>query len=212
MTIYLYVKTHNKTGKKYLGKTVSQDPHKYKGSGKLWNLHCKKHGYDYTTEIILETEDPAEITKYGLHYSHLWNVVEEDTWLNLRVESGDGGAQIFTDDYKKKISKANKGRIFTEAHKQALSKALTGHKDTRSDEGKRRNAEASSSKLRGRKKPTGFGDKISRCKRGTTMSETSKSKMKNAWTPERRAAAAERCRDAHQKGKLRPPQLRLQKD
>lgn len=40
--IYLYVKTHNITGLKYLGKTNNKDPHSYKGSGKYWILHCKK--------------------------------------------------------------------------------------------------------------------------------------------------------------------------
>jgi transposase len=55
MLIYLYVKTHNKTGLKYLGKTTKLDPHKYSGSGKRWLRHLKKHGFDYTTEILLVT-------------------------------------------------------------------------------------------------------------------------------------------------------------
>jgi hypothetical protein len=42
MTIYLYVKTHNNTGMKYLGKTTKPDPHKYPGSGKRWTRHLKK--------------------------------------------------------------------------------------------------------------------------------------------------------------------------
>ena len=49
--IYLYIKTHNVTGLKYLGKTESCDPHKYKGSGKYWNIHLKKHGNDYSKQI-----------------------------------------------------------------------------------------------------------------------------------------------------------------
>lgn len=49
MTIYLYVKTHNITGKKYLGKTTRDDYHEYPGSGKIWKKHLKKHGYDYST-------------------------------------------------------------------------------------------------------------------------------------------------------------------
>ena len=50
-TIYLYIKTHNITGLKYLGKT-KQDPFKYKGSGKRWRYHIRKHGNDVTTEVI----------------------------------------------------------------------------------------------------------------------------------------------------------------
>jgi hypothetical protein len=42
---WLYVKVHNKTGLKYLGKTI-QDPYKYGGSGVHWSSHVKKHGND----------------------------------------------------------------------------------------------------------------------------------------------------------------------
>jgi hypothetical protein len=41
MPIYLYVKTHNKTGLKYLGQTSQKDPHKYPGSGTRWRHHLK---------------------------------------------------------------------------------------------------------------------------------------------------------------------------
>jgi hypothetical protein len=89
MTIYLYVKTHNKTGLKYLGKT-ERDPHKYKGSGTYWRRHIKEHGYDVTTEILRECITNEEVYEWGIHYSHLWNVVESDEWANLKEESSDG--------------------------------------------------------------------------------------------------------------------------
>jgi hypothetical protein len=43
MTIYyLYVKTHNITGLKYLGYTSRKNPHKYTGSGTRWlNQYAK---------------------------------------------------------------------------------------------------------------------------------------------------------------------------
>lgn len=91
MTIYLYKKTHNKTGLQYLGKTTSSDPHKYRGSGHIWKLHIKKHGYDVTTEILKECNSTAETKFWGEYYSNLWNVVESDGWGNLKPESGDGG-------------------------------------------------------------------------------------------------------------------------
>lgn len=52
MIIYLYLKTHNTTGLKYLGKTV-KDPSTYKGSGLHWTRHLAKHGNDVNTEAIL---------------------------------------------------------------------------------------------------------------------------------------------------------------
>jgi hypothetical protein len=90
MTIYLYVKTHRKTGLKYLGKTEKSDPHAYKGSGKYWINHIKNHGYDVETEIIRECQTHAELKEWGLYYTNLWNVVESDEWANLKEECGDG--------------------------------------------------------------------------------------------------------------------------
>jgi len=90
MTIYLYKKTHNKTGLNYLGKTI-QDPYTYKGSGKRWGNHINKHGYDVTTEILRECKTNEEVKEWGLYYSALWNVVESREWANLKEEYGDGG-------------------------------------------------------------------------------------------------------------------------
>lgn len=94
MTIYLYKKTHNKTGLQYLGKTTHQDPHKYRGSGVRWTNHIKKYGYDVTTEILKECSTNDEVKEWGLYYSNLWNVVNNKSWANLKEESGEGGAII----------------------------------------------------------------------------------------------------------------------
>ena len=109
MTIYLYVKTHNKTGLKYLGQTMAVDPHKYQGSGKYWQLHLKKHGKDFTTEILKECQTKEELIEWGLYYSNLWNVADSDSWANLKEERGDGGRQ--NAEVRKKIGEAGKGRI-----------------------------------------------------------------------------------------------------
>jgi len=99
MTIYfLYVKTHLKTGLKYLGFTKKKDPYKYKGSGKYWVNHIRKYGEEHIwTNIIFQTEIKQEIKNMGLYYSEFWNVVESIEWANMRPESGDGGyGFIFT--------------------------------------------------------------------------------------------------------------------
>jgi len=62
----IYVKTHNKTGLKYLGKT-KQDPLKYRGSGIKWRDHISKHGYDVTTEIIYESNNDDDIKQMGIY-------------------------------------------------------------------------------------------------------------------------------------------------
>lgn len=96
--MYLYVKTHNKTGLKYLGKTNSKDPHAYTGSGKYWKKHLKKHGLDYITEIILETDNEQELINKGIEYSVEHDIVESNDWANIKIEKGDGGWEFVNTD------------------------------------------------------------------------------------------------------------------
>jgi hypothetical protein len=87
---YLYVKTHNRTGLKYLGQTKKNNPHKYPGSGKGWKSHLKEYGYDYTTEILQENQSKEEIARWGRYYSTLWDIVNSNNWANQIPETGGG--------------------------------------------------------------------------------------------------------------------------
>ena len=100
MTIYLYVKTHNITGLKYLGKTCSEDPYSYAGSGKRWLRHLDKHGYDYTTEILYTTDDPLDFREVALEYSRFFDVVNSNEWANLMEENGAGADNSHNIDYE----------------------------------------------------------------------------------------------------------------
>ena len=100
--IYLYVKTHKKTGLKYLGKTTAKDPYAYKGSGKHWTAHIKKHGYDVETKILLKTNSEKELKEAGLHYSKKWNIVKLKEWANLTEETGNGIGSDFSKRLQKK--------------------------------------------------------------------------------------------------------------
>lgn len=93
MTIYLYVKTHLITGKKYLGKT-ERDPYVYQGSGKRWIRHLDKHGCEIWTNILFQSDSKENIREQGRYYSDFWNIVESEEWLNLRIEDGDGGDTV----------------------------------------------------------------------------------------------------------------------
>ena len=97
---YLYLKTHNDTGLKYLGKTT-QNPFVYKGSGVYWQSHLKKHGENVTTEILGEFETLEEFAEVSLYYSKLWNVKDNKEFANLIDESGDGGDTSKTPKYLK---------------------------------------------------------------------------------------------------------------
>lgn len=96
MPIYLYVKTHQKTGLKYLGITSKEDVHKYSGSGKYWKSHLNKHGYYYDTLILKVCQTTEEVKGWGIYYSELWDIVEalnsngNKVWANLKPETGEG--------------------------------------------------------------------------------------------------------------------------
>jgi ribosomal protein L37AE/L43A len=126
--VYLYRKTHNKTGLKYLGIT-KRDPFIYRGSGKYWVDHIEKHGDDITTEIIHEcTEENVEY--WGLYYSDIFDIVESKEYANLKPESGYGGTGMKgkkqSDETKNKISKSNKGKIRTEEQRRIISESHMG--------------------------------------------------------------------------------------
>ena len=144
---HLYVKTHNITGLKYLGRTTVKDPYKYPGSGKWWTHHLKKYGNDVGTHIILSTENLEALKWWGLYFSELWDIVKSDEWANLCPENGyttilseDTKKKIgqkvslillgheVSDETKQKISAANKGRRFTEQQKENMSRGSKGKK------------------------------------------------------------------------------------
>lgn len=115
---YLYVKTHNKTGLKYLGKTV-QDPFKYKGSGKYWLNHIKKHGNDVSTEILGQFNTNEELAKFSIKLSEELDIVNSTEWANIRPESGDGGDTSKYIDY----SSLNRGKNQTYEQRYGIEKA-----------------------------------------------------------------------------------------
>jgi hypothetical protein len=148
MTIYLYIKTHNGTGLKYFGKTTKKDPHKYTGSGKYWKRHLKKHGSDFTTEIIASFQDDDSCKEFALNFSKENDIVDSPNWANLQEENGLDGAPVgheghkFTQEQLQKISESskqrwadpefkkmmNEKRKWSDKRKQEQSARLTGTK------------------------------------------------------------------------------------
>jgi hypothetical protein len=128
--IYLYVKTHLKTGLKYLGKTTKSDPHLYPGSGRRWKLHLKKHGYDYDTEILKECQSEEELKFWGIYYSQLWNIVEDPQWANLTEETGSGGKTVenfkHSEETKERIRQARLGKKLSQESKKKISDLRAG--------------------------------------------------------------------------------------
>lgn len=131
--IYLYVKTHLKTGLKYFGKTT-KNPKNYKGSGKYWKAHLRKHGNFVKTEIINIFEDEKECTNFALQFSENNNIVESKEWANLIDENGLDGAP--------------KGNILKEETKNKISKSLMGKSSIKTKYEMKENSEERSKRIR----------------------------------------------------------------
>jgi hypothetical protein len=176
--IYLYLKTHNLTGLKYLGKTESEDPYAYRGSGKHWSRHLKKHGNDVTTEVLFQTEDKEEFKKVALDYSYKWNIVESKDFANMTPEEGQGGntneGKKFSEETKRKQSEARKGKKHSEETKRKMREAKSVEKNpnygkTHSEETKRKQSDAK----KGKKRTEESKRKQSEARKGKYMGEKS---------------------------------------
>ena len=138
--ITLYIKTHRQTGLKYFGKTTCDDPYRYKGGGKVWRRHLMKHGYDFDTEIYLQSENQEYITQEALRFSWAYDIVKSSLWANLQEENGiDGWTKgnpnlklkgvPRSSDAREKMSKGRMGIKMpprSKEHCENLSKSLTG--------------------------------------------------------------------------------------
>jgi hypothetical protein len=144
---YLYIKQHQITGKLYFGKTV-KNPEEYKGSGKHWTLHRRKHGNKIDTVWYCLYLDEESIKEAALSFSKLWNIIESDQWLNLIEEDGIGNGLPIghkkTEEHKRKISESNKGKMpwlkgknHSEETKKKLSKTKLAKNKKYSDQEKK---------------------------------------------------------------------------
>lgn len=200
---YLYIKQHTVTGKMYFGKTI-KDPEKYKGSGKHWMAHIKKHGKQHVVNLWYWLfNDQEELTRFALLFSEKMDIVRSDQWLNIIPENGlDGrcpgvlrGSQ--SEETRRKISASKRGVKLSEEHRQKISAATLGvpqgpHSEEtkrkmsdakqgipRSDEHRRRISEARTGVPQGPHSEE-TKRKISAAMKGVPKSEEHKRKISNA--------------------------------
>ena len=142
---------------KYLGKTI-QNPFKYEGSGIYWKRHIKIYGYDVSTEILFESENPDEIKEKGIYYSKLWDIVNSFEWANLIEENGIGGDtskyinyELVSLNNKGKDTKGDKNSMFGKNHTDEAKNKMRMMKlgVSKSEEHKKKAAFARVGKKRG---------------------------------------------------------------
>lgn len=179
---YLYLKTHNVTGKKYLGQTT-KNPFNYKGSGTYWLRHISIHGNDVSTVILALCNSKEELREIGIYYSKLWNVVENKDFANLMEENGDGSG-ILSKESRDKISRANRGRKHTKEARLKMSESLKGKtvsEETKLKLANRVRTDIEKDNMRkartGKKHSADTKKKIGKLLKGRQFSEESRMKM-----------------------------------
>lgn len=145
--VTLYIKTHNKTGLKYFGKTCGKNSNLYRGSGKHWVRHIKKHGYDVTTEVVGVFEDLIWCSLFALEFSHVNDIVKSKNWANLKPENGlDGGFDHINDNVTEELKRQrvlNGKRFAEQGHKTQKNNGVGFYNsETQSILGKRGSSKA----------------------------------------------------------------------
>jgi hypothetical protein len=119
---YLYIKTHNDTGLKYFGKTIT-DPYRYAGTGIYWKRHLSIHGNNVSTEILGYFLSEEECKNAAINFSKKYNIVESAEWANLMPENGKtGGLQSNSGATFKILNSLPRSK----EHSGNISKALKG--------------------------------------------------------------------------------------
>lgn len=118
----LMIKTHNETGLKYLCITKKENFEEYSGSGVKWLNHLKKHGFNFTTEVLYDSDDYEDFVEKCLYYSAYFDVALNEEFANQipesGYESGVAGLTSFelwwkyaTDEMKKEVIKKRSKKI-----------------------------------------------------------------------------------------------------
>jgi hypothetical protein len=104
---YLYIKEHSVTGLKYFGKTCSDDPYSYLGSGTHWKRHYKTHGKEHiVTSWCKLFTNLRDCVTYALTFSYENDIVKSKGYANIIPENGlDGGGNLLISHKLESIQK-----------------------------------------------------------------------------------------------------------
>lgn len=127
---YIYKTTNLINNKIYIGQHVATEFDKYyKGSGVLLTNAFKKYGKENFECILLEAVETKEDLDAREAY-WITTLNSRDKSIGYNITAGGEGTIGYqhTEEAKKKMSVAKKGKSLTEAHKKAIGLASRGRK------------------------------------------------------------------------------------
>ncbi len=147
MEVELYVKEHNITGMKYLGKhdVGKQTVYDYSGSGIDWVPHLEQYGNDVTTHLVGKwNKNDPELKYVGLAISEMFDIVNSPEWANRKPENGHDGGFYFSPEDQSKYSKLGaaamlkkypNGTMFGRKHSDKSKQLMREAAEQRGDDG-----------------------------------------------------------------------------
>ena len=111
---------------KYIGKT-EKDPFEYNGSGIYWKNHLNKNNFtskDIKTTILFETTSKEELRKMGLHFSKIYDIVNNKNFANLINEEGQGGKTFYGENHPSKKFGENLKKYWTIENRKKQSEKM----------------------------------------------------------------------------------------
>jgi group I intron endonuclease len=182
----IYKATNTVNSKYYIGKTKNSlesriKSHKVASTKKDWLFYraINKHGFDnFKWEIIIECDDANELNELEKKY-----ISENHNGYNV-AKGGDGGDTISNhpniETLRENVSKFHKGKILSEEHKKKISEAHKGKtKDWVKDTAKKMSEgnKGKPSKLKGSELSEEHKEKISKGNKGKTKIFTEEHKQ-----------------------------------
>lgn len=106
----IYITENIVNNKKYIGKDKNNKP-EYLGSGILLRSAIKKYGKNnFKKEILFECNDENLLNEMEKYYIKFFDAVNSENYYNIHEGGIGGNTGNYSDDHRKKISEANKGK------------------------------------------------------------------------------------------------------
>ncbi len=94
----VYLRTHpiglngGPTPFKYFGYSKNAKKRDYSSDNNAWGKHIKQYGSNYSTEILLETDNQFDLTLFCINYSLEHGIWNNNDFANLMMENGLEGS------------------------------------------------------------------------------------------------------------------------